>query len=107
MTRSSIEERIRSKRHQPREITKTIDGWDDLGERSDPRPRVRAQVAKLRAPALQAYLRNQTARPFSAALTAPSQRLDLPQLRKLATIKEVKVEDLFSYGPFPEVVSGR
>jgi predicted Zn-dependent peptidase len=105
MTKTNIEERIRSKRHAPREIAQAVDGWDELGEPGDPRPRVRAQVTKLKAAEVQAYLRRQVARPFSAALTAPKARLDLANLRKRATVKEVQVEDLFSYGPFPPVVS--
>ncbi|HEY0710817.1 MAG TPA: hypothetical protein VGG33_28695, partial [Polyangia bacterium] len=101
MTKSNLEERVRSRRHLPREIPMAVQSWDDLGEPQDPRPRLRAEIAKLRAPDVQSFLRRSAKRAFSAALTAPKERLDLVALRKHATVKEVKVESLFSYGPFP------
>ena len=78
-----------------------VDHWDEQGDKIDPRPEIRAEVAALTPAAVQEYLARLARVPALTGVTGDKARLALPALSKLGRIEEVPVARLYSYGAFP------
>jgi predicted Zn-dependent peptidase len=102
--KQGLDEGYRATRVVPREVTALVDSWDQLGEAGDVRPRLRAEVAKLQAAQLQAFLQQIARRPMVVSVTADGPQVGLGELGKIGVVKRVSVGQLFSYGRFPDVV---
>jgi predicted Zn-dependent peptidase len=100
--KQAIEENYRATRVVPREVTSLVDSWDELGEKADYRPWMRAETAKVETAQLQAFLRKIAARPMVVAVTAEGEQVGLSDLGKIGRVKKIAVDQLFSYGRFPD-----
>jgi predicted Zn-dependent peptidase len=101
-SKRSVEERYRAERLDPRWLTMWVAAWDDLGERTDPRPWQRERIAATTASDLEALAKRFGALPVIIAVVGDRSRVDFDALKKIAPVREVKADDLFSYGAFPK-----
>ncbi|MBC8071395.1 MAG: insulinase family protein, partial [Deltaproteobacteria bacterium] len=101
VAKASIDQRYRASRLEPRWINYWVIAWDDLGEPTDPRPAQWKRMAELGEVDLEAFAKRFADTDVIVAIVGDRSRVDLGALRKVAEVQEVKVEDLFSYGPFP------
>ena len=74
---------------------------DRLNEPADPRPARFQQLHELTAREVAGLGTEIVNRPFVVAITGDRERLDTKALAKLGTIHDIKPDELFSFGPFP------
>jgi predicted Zn-dependent peptidase len=104
-SKRAIEERYRGTRVDPRAVTGAVDSWDELGEKGDIRPRLRAEVKKLEPRDIEAFLRRLAKTPMVVSLTADEGRITRQDLGKVGKLVEPQLSELFNYGAFPKVKS--
>ncbi len=102
----AVDQRYRASRLEPRWIGYWVVSWDELGEKSDPRPWQWQEVGKLADKDLEGFAGRFSGGDVIIAVVGDRSRVDLNELRKLAQVQEVRAEDLFSYGPFPATPAG-
>ncbi len=105
-TLTAIDEQFRTGRIPPRWVGATLDGWLLRGEARDPRPWLWSSLRALGADDLTRRLAELTKRPFVIAIVGDRGRIDPSALGKLAPVRTIRPEDLFSYGPFPKAPTG-
>jgi predicted Zn-dependent peptidase len=99
--KTSLEQSYRATRVDPRWINRWVLGWDELGEKEDPRPWEREEVRKLESKDIEAFAAQFAEQPLIISVTGDRGRVDVEALKKIAPITEVEADDLFSYGKFP------
>lgn len=100
--RAAIDQEYRSSRIDPRTSGWIVHSWDELGEKSDPRPWAWETIGKMTQEQLQGFAASFSAVPPIVGLVGNRERLDLEALKKLADVVEVAPASLFSYGSFPK-----
>jgi predicted Zn-dependent peptidase len=101
-SKAAVEQRYRANRIDPRWVTHWVVAWDELGEREDPRPWQREQIAKTTEEELETLAKRFGALPVIIAVVGDRERIDFAALGKIAPVREVKASELFSYGEFPK-----
>jgi predicted Zn-dependent peptidase len=97
----NLEQSFRSSRVEPRWVIYWVQSWDRLGERSDPRPWLRAEIGALETAQVRAFAARFTETPVIISIVGDRSRVDLARLETLGEIIEIKPAQVFSYGPFP------
>jgi len=105
--KTSLEQSYRASRVDPRWINRWVLGWDELGEKEDPRPWEREEVRKLESKDVEAFAAQFAEHPIVISVTGDGGRIDMEALKSIAPITEVEAKDLFSYGGFPAVEAGK
>jgi predicted Zn-dependent peptidase len=100
--RDSLEQEFRSSRIDPRWIVLWVLDWDNRGEKEDPRPWEWEQIQELSSDDVQEFAKAYADRPIIISVVGDRNRVDMDALKKIAPITEVKPEELYSYGDFPE-----
>jgi predicted Zn-dependent peptidase len=100
--RATLDQEFRSSRIDPRFSVSWVDAWDQLGEKSDPRPWIWEQIRGMTQEQLQAFAGALAKLPPVVGIVGNRDRVDLAAIRKLGQIVEVAPEKLFSYGAFPK-----
>ncbi len=91
---------FRKTRIPPRARAATVFHWEDLGQRTDPRPEQFAALSSTQAADMQTFANLRTKVPPTFAITGDSSRIDLKVLAaavQIAKIKIMKVSQLFGY----------
>lgn len=101
-TRAAIEQEYRSSRVDPRASAWLVHAWDELGEKTDPRPWVWQTIGGMTQEQLQGFASSFAGVPPIVGLVGNRERVDLEALKKLADVVEVAPAALFSYGSFPK-----
>ncbi|MCY1062416.1 M16 family metallopeptidase [Nannocystis sp. SCPEA4] len=101
-TRAAIEQEYRSSRVDPRASGMLVHAWDELGEKTDPRPWVWQTIGGMTQEQLQGFASGFAAVPPIVGLVGNRERVDLEALKKIADVVEVAPSALFSYGSFPK-----
>ncbi|MCA9694994.1 MAG: insulinase family protein, partial [Myxococcales bacterium] len=104
--RESLLAELRTTRVAPRAIARRVYEWRERGELEDPRPAMLAEIPKISADALAAFVEEHARTPASISLLGDRSRLDLAALARRYDVIEVARADLFSYGPFPQELGG-
>lgn len=99
--RASIDQDYRSSRVDPRFSAGVVDGWDQRGEKTDPRPWTWQQIQAMTQEQLQAFASEYAKKPAIVGVVGNRDNLDLAALKKIGELVEIAPEKLFSYGPFP------
>ena len=99
-TLESLEADYRSSRIDPRWIVWLVDGWDQQGEKQDPRPWEWEQIQQLNVEAVQSYASAYAERPVIISIVGDRERVDLKALAELGTVVEVEPAQLVSFGAF-------
>lgn len=97
----SLDQEYRATRIDPRWITHWVLSWNELGEKEDPRPWEWASVLATEVDVVETFVKRFVDAPVIIAIVGDRSRVGLEQLERIAEIREVTPEDLFSYGPFP------
>jgi predicted Zn-dependent peptidase len=97
----ALDQEYRATRIDPRWITRWVTGWDDMGEKSDPRAWEWQTIGKLQHADLSAFAKQFVGAPVIIGIVGDRTRVDLDALEKIGTVHELVPADLFSYGPFP------
>lgn len=105
-TRAAIEQEYRSSRVDPRASAWMVHAWDELGEKTDPRPWVWQTIGAMTQEQLQGFAASFAAVPPIVGLVGNRERVDLEGLKKIADVVEVAPAALFSYGSFPRAQTG-
>ncbi|MFO0632445.1 MAG: hypothetical protein U0168_06310 [Nannocystaceae bacterium] len=98
----ALDQRYRASRLEPRWLGWTVEGWDELGESSDPRPWLWQRIAATTPDELSALAASLVDAPVIIAIVGDRERVGLPQLRQIAPTTEVDLDALYSYGAFPD-----
>jgi len=97
VARRSLDQEVRASRVDPRQAPAWVESWDELGERSDPRPREWAQV-KAAAPAeLAAFAARAGTGPLLISVMGDADRIDRAALARIGSVEEVPLSRLFGY----------
>jgi hypothetical protein len=99
--KQSLDQEYRATRIDPRWITRWVTGWDDMGEKSDPRPWEWEAIGKLQLADLSGFAKQFVGAPVIIGIVGDRTRVDLDALEKIGTVHELTPDELFSYGPFP------
>jgi predicted Zn-dependent peptidase len=97
VARRSLDEDYRASRVDPRQAPGWVEAWDELGERSDPRPREWARVKSLAPADLAAFAARAAAGPIVISVMGDADRIDRAALARIGTIEEVPLSRLFGY----------
>jgi predicted Zn-dependent peptidase len=98
----SLDQEFRATRIDPRWITRWVDSWDELGEKTDPRPWLWQSVQALGVDDTKAFATQFVDAPVIIAIIGDRERVDLDALAEVGKVTELEPEDLFSYGSFPK-----
>ena len=93
--RTALIKEIRGSRIPPRRVPDWVLAWEDRGEPEDPRPWELAGVEAQDPAALEQLLRRYGAGPAIISVLGDRRRLDLPGLRALGEVVEVRAADIF------------
>jgi predicted Zn-dependent peptidase len=99
----SLDQNYRSSRIDPRWITAWVHGWDELGEKKDPRPWMWEVVQHTTPERVAAFSEPFGDAPVIIGIIGDRSRVGLDELKKIGQVTEVKPGDLFSYGGFPDL----
>jgi predicted Zn-dependent peptidase len=99
--RATLDQEFRSSRIDPRFSMWWVDSWDQLGEKSDPRPWIWEQIRAMTQEQLQGFAGGFAKLAPIVGIVGNRDRIDIEAIRKLGQIVEVAPEKLFSYGAFP------
>jgi len=103
-SKAAVEQRYRANRIDPRWVTYWVVAWDELGEKTDPRPWQREEIAKTTEEELETLAKRFGGLPVIIAVVGDRGRIDFDALKKIAPVREMKATELFSYGDFPKAV---
>ncbi len=98
--KSALDQEYRATRIDPRWLTWSVLGWDELEERDDPRAWEWKQVEATDAQAVEAFAKGFASTPVIVAVVGDRDRVGLDALRKVGQIREVQPAALFGYGRF-------
>ncbi|MBX7083058.1 MAG: insulinase family protein [Nannocystaceae bacterium] len=98
----ALDQRYRAARLEPRWLGWTVEGWDELGEPTDPRPWLWQRIAATTPQELSTLAAGFADAPVIIAVVGDRDRVGLSQLRQIAPTTEVDLAALYSYGAFPD-----
>ncbi len=101
-SKTSLTEDYRTDYIEPRSRPWAIYRWDERGDDKDPRPALLDAITGLDVAALREFAGGFADAPLVISVLGDRDRVDLKRLRAFATIEEVSIDTLVSYGPFPE-----
>ncbi len=104
--KSFVNQEYRSTRIDPRWINRWVVSWDDLEEKSDPRPWEWTSIEKLEVADVSAFAKGFVDAPVIIAIVGDRDRVGLEELEKIGPVKEMQIDQLFGYGKFPDVPAG-
>jgi predicted Zn-dependent peptidase len=97
VARDTLDEEYRSSRVDPRAAPLWVFGWDDQGEKSDPRPREWDQLKKLTGADLAAFALEVASGATLISILGHTKRFDQAALGEVGHIENVPVSKLFGY----------
>jgi predicted Zn-dependent peptidase len=100
--KAAMEQEYRSSRIDPRFVYWWVVDWDERGEKEDPRPWEWSVAKKLKASDVEAFAAPFADTPVIITVVGDRERIGMEQLSKFGQVVEVKADQLFSYGDFPE-----
>ena len=101
-SKTSLTEDYRTDYIQPRSRPWAVYRWDERGDDGDPRPALLRAITALDLAALREFAGSFADAPLVISVLGDRDRVDLDRLRTFATIEEVSIDSLVSYGPFPK-----
>jgi predicted Zn-dependent peptidase len=104
--KAGVDQELRATRIDPRWITRWVVSWDEQGEKQDPRPWEWETVKALEVGDVGAFAKGMADVPVIITIVGDRARVGLSELEAIGTVREVKAEDLFGYGAFPEPAAG-
>ncbi|MEM7160614.1 MAG: insulinase family protein [Myxococcota bacterium] len=97
---------FRGTRIDPRWVNLWVTGWDDLGEKEDPRPWEWKTMQGLSVDNVSEFAKGFVDAPVIIAVVGDRDRVGLDELGKLGKVVELRAPALFSYGAFPNKPKG-
>jgi predicted Zn-dependent peptidase len=101
--KAGIDQEFRATRIDPRWINRWVVGWDERGEKEDPRPWEWAAIQALELDGMEAFAKGFIDAPVIIVVVGDRERVGLEELQKIGPLREVQAADLFGYGAFPPV----
>ncbi|MEM9458812.1 MAG: insulinase family protein [Myxococcota bacterium] len=101
-SKAAVDQEYRSTRIDPRWINRWVMSWDELQEKEDPRPWEWRSIEALTVQDVGKFAEGFVDAPVIIAIVGDRSRVGLESLKKIGPVEEMAVEDLFSYGTFPE-----
>jgi len=95
--KAALDADYRTERISPRDISNQVYGWQQLGFDQDPRSAEWATVQAVTLDKLEAFSAAVTKRPYRLIVIGDPKRIDLAALGRIAPVRELKVESLFSW----------
>lgn len=94
--RQALENMYRTDRVTFRNVFGTMETWHDWGFANDPRPQFFAQLSQTQLKDMMAFLKQRVAsKPLVFTIVGDREKVNLPALKKLASVEEVQVSQLF------------
>ncbi|MEE9382908.1 MAG: insulinase family protein [Nannocystaceae bacterium] len=104
---AQVEEDYRAQRISPRAVAGVVEGWDERGEKEDPRPWQREAAQAVSKLMLDRLIDDTRRAPVIISIVGDRDRVGLDALAKIARIEEIKATELFAYGDFPQLPAKR
>ncbi|MCB9715424.1 MAG: insulinase family protein [Myxococcales bacterium] len=101
--KASLDQSYRASRIDPRQLPHWVVYWEDRGDLVDPRRAQWEALQGLEVADVEAFAQRFRDRPLIIAVIGDRERVGLERLAELGPVVELKAEDLFSYGAFPEI----
>ncbi|MCB9702367.1 MAG: insulinase family protein [Myxococcales bacterium] len=99
--RNALVEDTRADYILPRRRPAAVYGWDRRGDAGDPRPFELERIGATEAAAIREYAGRFADAPLIISVLGDRTRVDLDRLRDFATVEEVPIDALVSFGAFP------
>jgi predicted Zn-dependent peptidase len=104
--KAGIDQEMRATRIDPRWVNRWVVGWDERGEKEDPRPWEWAGIQALAVDDVSAFAKAFVGAPVIIVIVGDRERVGLAELGKLGPVRELRAEELFGYGAFPRAPAG-
>jgi predicted Zn-dependent peptidase len=97
VARGTLDEEYRASRVDPRAAPAQVEKWDQLGEKSDPRPREWERLKRLGTADLREFAEHAGIGPTLISIMGNAERFDRDALARLGPIEVVPLSALFAY----------